>query len=1427
MAHFSIISSQGQHPVIFTGAPRYVGAYLKPGYLEFPEIGSPTAIGWHVGDYVVYSRTGRTYRLYGTPKATEQSEANKFGAAFLYENVQFFDDMKQWELCPFTDLVPGDNTVHFSTQGVVSFFGKPSNVAERLQACLENQYGTGSWEVRIVDTSDADLLEILNTEVEFSVSGVNCLQVLDKVYDTWNKLGWAYTIENGKNILTIGAPNDRTAANTTEGYSYDNGLVAVEKSIANAAEIGTRLFAYGSMKNMDATYYRGLDIYQAESVDIEHLMIPISYWGTTSSKPDARKAYIQDASAIAKMGVIPRTAYFDGTGDLPDIHPTIERMTIGEVYDAGGAGYLPDLSKWSRNQRIDEIISANNPSDEGAASDMGVRFKESISGTLDAVTEVGPANEYIEPDIFTTTLTKSGRLVLKFGRNAQTITINSAWDARFNVATLEVSNGSNLEAVPLKIEPVSSTSFTFVLPEQVVIQNAVAGTLRVGLNIFVLDNAPTAQTDTVTIGMDGTTTIEGGVVYMLDKTFSVTIPQIGFDIEKYAELGNGKKISMKTGMCAGRDFEIRDLSYQSSTDSWLLTLYRSNDEDLNILFPNVDYPIAAGDQFVLLDIAMPEMYVTVASQRLLEAAQKLLADISEEKPFYAPQIDAKKVIDESRILLEGLWMDISFNGAQEYALIDSITIDENGSNIPTYEVALRQEKGLDWTENIGSASSGKSSVSVSGNESIDPKGTVTSVGLTAPAGMEVEGSPVTGAGILELKLAQGYKIPLISELVNYFEQDGDIPGLIKLKSAYNYLGPRKGMIFEPTAESDVADSPAHLMLRNFGTSEDPNYALYTPYAIVSAKDQVVISGTPGGGGGGGGATFLPDLEDVSDDLYAPTAGMVLQYSGSQWVGNLPATQIGANVTGLTTGALIYGVLGDGFNPNWTVKDFINSSISTATAEYRGSYNEKTDLNLNPSATRAQVATKLGTVISVADDNDYCFVEIPTSSSTPTEIARTERYKYNGTSWAYEYTLNNSGFTSEQWASINSGITSGKVSSYDTIAGYFSGGKILSTALPAMYIGTTAVRFTGATQDLTGIGNISMSGNITIPNGNAILAASSFSMLAVSSAGTVFYCGPGYEISAGFLLRSGDINLIHRKYTAANTYHDYAIWDSSNATISDAALTLGHASLGTSSTPIGYSTYNRRFRRFVGSSAAGGYDLDTLLAGGGITSQYSSVSYWANGPSGMSYGGAVQIVPTDSADNLLAMQLAWDVDHTNAKTGKLWWRDRNNSGGTPGWGEWHLLYDSANANLSTVDWNCKDLHAYGVATIGTATAATGATLTVDGAIASSGDQVITSDIRMKTHLKPIKLSVEQIAKCRAVTFDWTAGGHSFGSIAQDWQDILPEAVHDGKTLSLAYAQLGTVIGITLAKHETEQDKEIRELKEEVKNLKAEVKRLRAN
>jgi hypothetical protein len=111
---------------------------------------------------------------------------------------------------------------------------------------------------------------------------------------------------------------------------------------------------------------------------------------------------------------------------------------------------------------------------------------------------------------------------------------------------------------------------------------------------------------------------------------------------------------------------------------------------------------------------------------------------------------------------------------------------------------------------------------------------------------------------------------------------------------------------------------------------------------------------------------------------------------------------------------------------------MNSSIATATATYRGAYNLVSDLELTTAATEQQIAAALDTVMAAAtppivpDNNDYCYVQVPTADATPTQIARVDRYKFNGTAWGFEYSLNNSGFTAAQWAALNSGITSGLV-----------------------------------------------------------------------------------------------------------------------------------------------------------------------------------------------------------------------------------------------------------------------------------------------------------------------------------------------------------------------------------------------------------------
>ena len=94
------------------------------------------------------------------------------------------------------------------------------------------------------------------------------------------------------------------------------------------------------------------------------------------------------------------------------------------------------------------------------------------------------------------------------------------------------------------------------------------------------------------------------------------------------------------------------------------------------------------------------------------------------------------------------------------------------------------------------------------------------------------------------------------------------------------------------------------------------------------------------------------------------------------------------------------------------KNFVNSSIATDTATFRGT-----------SATGLSETQFLEWANGLTHDmNDYVFWQ------TIDEAGNTlfKRYKWNGTQWLYEYTLNNSSFTADQWAAIMSGITSALV-----------------------------------------------------------------------------------------------------------------------------------------------------------------------------------------------------------------------------------------------------------------------------------------------------------------------------------------------------------------------------------------------------------------
>lgn len=159
--------------------------------------------------------------------------------------------------------------------------------------------------------------------------------------------------------------------------------------------------------------------------------------------------------------------------------------------------------------------------------------------------------------------------------------------------------------------------------------------------------------------------------------------------------------------------------------------------------------------------------------------------------------------------------------------------------------------------------------------------------------------------------------------------------------------------------------------------------------------------------------------------------------------------------------------------NLASKEFVNSSIATATATFRGT--KETDNELAFLAWLNALTEK--------DDNDYVFWA--TSDAAGNTIYK--RYKYDGTGWVFEYELNNSSFTAEQWSAINSGITEAKLTSinnsiaakqdaitssnklaYDLISG--------TPTIPTVGNGTITITQNGANK---GSFTMNQSGNATI------------------------------------------------------------------------------------------------------------------------------------------------------------------------------------------------------------------------------------------------------------------------------------------------------------------------------------------------------------
>lgn len=817
MARFNIISKDGKS-VRYSGKPRYNGSYLKPSFLEFSEIASASPIAWEVGDYVDYPRTGMRYYLYSIPQASKNARKGTSGRAFTYSNVQFYASTKDLDIALFRDIVPNDNGVHFSTSPDVSTYENVYGIADRIQACLDDQY-PGKWLIQMASfnsSSDTEILEEISTEKEFALSGGTCLDALSKIYDLWQNIGWVHSYEGGMEVITIGYANKRIDANTTDPFLYGkgNGLTAIRKNQTNREEFATRLYVYGSDRNLPSRYYNGLSILNSESVDIRNLMLPIDAWGLTDGLPDASKAYIENADMVEKYGVVPKIHYFDSIESGADIFPSIEGVTIGQIRevlaDMGQSEYYPNTEIYSGSERVDEIISASNPTDDGEIRKDGKRFETSISAEVDqsesAVTIPEKSTTAVTPPeiiAFGVTISKQGMGELSISPSSNFIVVGEDIDSVKAVFTFgdSYSDKYRTTAMIKSVEGVQMSSNTnywqIPIPSMGFKKNrdtysSFPAYLVVNITITPLSGEEREfriipPIDPIVVNFER----------LLTKTFEISLKQVGFDISEQASIGEGKVISMRSGSCEGRNFIISDCKYEESTDSWNLVCQRQQDDTLGLLFPNSSYGISGGDRFVLFNLAMPELYIRTAMERLLSEGNKFLARASKIQCHYDPAIDAKAMIESGRTLREGMFMEISdtdvIDGTTEYILIDTLSIYEDESAIPTYKVTLRERRKVTY------------------------KGTPSSTSTTTTKGVEVSDD-------IDLSnYATKEDLSSLSEFKDWFYKTED--GAIGTK--YNFFS-EKAISAGGTAEE--------------GESGGETYKMYTHYQDTPSKEWVIEHG---------------------------------------------------------------------------------------------------------------------------------------------------------------------------------------------------------------------------------------------------------------------------------------------------------------------------------------------------------------------------------------------------------------------------------------------------------------------------------------------------------------------------------------------------------------------------------------------------------
>ena len=370
-------------------------------------ITSEIPIDFAVGDFCTFR--GETYTLNYVPSVTQKARSKERQDSYTYENVKFESFQEELTRCLMLDITPttGDYVAALGTNYTGSskfqlFCGETSAngstltavcaLVAKMQANLDRMFPTNGWKIFVDTTSTylntaGDAVLVTHTEDKvLSFDNTTVAKALEEVHNTFD-LDYCIrgrSIYIGYNLKNLTSDND----NETFAFGYGKGYPTREnqnkalfqiKRIANSQQkVVTRLRALGSTKNMPYRYYNS-KYNLSQSLFPTNLQLPDTFETPTvkatnnalrdstlrAVKGDTNDAYIDkndDAENCAE-GIREDSARWDGTNsELPEIYPTIEEATYGElrsalVQDQDGQTGVSSFPNYGASERIDKMLA--------------------------------------------------------------------------------------------------------------------------------------------------------------------------------------------------------------------------------------------------------------------------------------------------------------------------------------------------------------------------------------------------------------------------------------------------------------------------------------------------------------------------------------------------------------------------------------------------------------------------------------------------------------------------------------------------------------------------------------------------------------------------------------------------------------------------------------------------------------------------------------------------------------------------------------------------------------------------------------------------------------------------------------------------------------------------------------------------------------